>query len=166
MKKLWAKCIEYPIDKHSVNSLMPTITHLETLADWWEKCPIPEKSEFFKKAGEACLLICNVMVPRDDKALFQVVVDHEQKCKTAFDVGLQALLITNQKDPFKILSIYADGFSADALKNICQPFESLCNRQIKKALSTSEEWGAWSAYWKNSTAHNLLGIASVEPLLL
>ena len=27
---------------------------------------------------------------RDGKALFQAVEEHEQKCRTAFDVGLQA----------------------------------------------------------------------------
>ena len=41
------------------------------------------------------------MAPRDGKALFQAVLDHEQKCKTAFDVGLPALLIAFRKDPLK-----------------------------------------------------------------
>ena len=41
------------------------------------------------------------MAPRDGKALLQAVLDHEQKCKTAFDVGLPALLVAFRKDPLK-----------------------------------------------------------------
>ena len=66
-----------------------------------EKYPFPVISEFFQKAGEACQLVCDVMAPRDGKALFQAVLDHEQKCKTAFDVGLPALLIAFRKNPLK-----------------------------------------------------------------
>ena len=40
------------------------------------------------------------------------------------------------------------------------------DRQIKTALSTSEEWGLRGAYWKNPAAHNSYRIASAEPLLL
>ena len=73
------------------------------------------------------------------KTLFQAVVDHEQNCWTAFDVGLQTPLVAYQKDLFKILSIYAKRFSANALKHINQSFENLFEKQIKKALNTSEE---------------------------
>ena len=66
----------------------PRITHLETQVDCRKKCSFPETSEFVKKAGEACQLVCDVMAPRDSKALFQAVVDHGQKCNTAVDVGL------------------------------------------------------------------------------
>ena len=55
-------------------------------------------------------MLCDIMVLRDGKALFQAVVEHEQKCKAAFDVGLHPLLVAHQKDPFKIPSIYAYRF--------------------------------------------------------
>ena len=98
----------------------PRITHLESQVDCWEKCSFTEKSEFVQKAGEACQLVCDVIAPRDGKALFQAVVDHEEKCKTAIDVGLQTLMVAYQNAPTKslktqILSIYADRFSANEL---------------------------------------------------
>ena len=43
----------------------------------------------------------NVMALRDGKALFQAVVDHEQKCKTAVDVGPQTLMVAYQNAPTK-----------------------------------------------------------------
>ena len=58
-----------------------------------------------------CQTVCDVIALRDGKALFQAVVDHEEKCKTAFDVGLQTLMVAYQNAPTKsprtqILSIY------------------------------------------------------------
>ena len=96
-----------------------------------------------QKAGEACQLLCDVRAPRDGKALFQAVVDHEQKCKTAIDVGLQTLMVAYQNAPTKslktqILSIYADRFSANELKRLHQPFENLSDRQIKKARAQAK----------------------------
>ena len=55
------------------------ITHLESQVDYWEKCSFPKKPEFVQKAGEACQLVCDVIALRDGKALFQAVVDHEEK---------------------------------------------------------------------------------------
>ena len=77
------------------------ITHLEYQVDCCEKCSFPEKSGFVKKAGEACQLVCNVMAPWDGKALFLAVVDHEQKCKTSIDVGLQTLTVAYLNAPTK-----------------------------------------------------------------
>ena len=83
------------------------------------------------------------MALRDGKALFQAVVDHEEKCKTAIDVGLQTLMVAYQNAPTKslktqILSIYADRFSANELKRLHQPFENLSDRQIKKARAQAK----------------------------
>lgn len=118
-----------------------------------------------KKAGEACRVVCDVMAPRDGKASFQAAVDYEQRCKAAFDDGLQVPSRRLSERPFKILSINANRFSANAPKNIHQPIENLSDRQIKTALSTSEEWVPRGAYWKNPAAHNPYRIASAEPLL-
>ena len=87
--------------------------------------------------------MCDVMALRDGKALFQAVVDHEEKCKTAIDVGLQTLTVAYQNAPTKslrtqILSIYADRFSANELKRMHQPFENLSDRQIKKARAQAK----------------------------
>ena len=119
---------------------------MESQVDCWEKCSFPKKSEFVKKAGEACQLVCDVMALRDGKALFQAVVDHEEKCKTAIDVGLQTLTVAYQNAPTKslrtqILSIYADRFSANELKRMHQPFENLSDRQIKKARAQAKSEG-------------------------
>ena len=115
---------------------------MESQVDCREKCSFPEKSKFVQKAEEACQLVCDLIALRDGKALFQAVVDHEEKCKTAIDVGLQTLTVAYQNAPTKslrtqILSIYADRFSANELKRMHQPFENLSDRQIKK--STGEE---------------------------
>ena len=85
------------------------------------------------------------MAPRDGKASFQAAVDYEQRCKAAFDDGLQVPSRRLSERPFKILSINANRFSANASKNIHQPID-LSDRQIKTALSTSEEWGLRGAY--------------------
>ena len=87
--------------------------------------------------------MCDVIALRDGKALFQAVVDHEEKCKTAIDVGLQTLTAAYQNAPTKslrtqILSIYADRFSANELKRMHQPFENLSDRQIKKARAQAK----------------------------
>ena len=124
----------------------PRITHLESQVDCWEKCSFTEKSEFVQKAGEACQLVCDVIAPRDGKALFQAVVDHEQKCKTAIDVGLQTLMVAYQNAPTKslktqILSIYVDRFFSEELKRMHQPFENLSDRQIKKARAQAKSEG-------------------------
>ena len=113
---------------------------MESQVDCWEKCSFPKKSEFVQKAGEACQLVCDVIALRDGKALFQAVVDHEEKCKTAFDVGLQTLMVAYQNAPTKsprtqILSIYADRISANELKRIHQPFENLSSRDRAQAKS-------------------------------
>ena len=76
---------------------------MESQVDCREKCSFPEKSEFVQKAGEACQLVCDVIALRDGKVLFQVVVDHEEKCKTAIDVGLQTLTVAYQNAPTKSL---------------------------------------------------------------
>ena len=73
---------------------------MESQVDCWEKCSFPKKPDFV-----------------------QTVVDHEEKCKTAIDVGLQTLTVAYQNAPTKslrtqILSIYADRFSANELKRI------------------------------------------------
>ena len=86
------------------------------------------------------------MPPRDGKALFQAVVDHEQKCKTAIDIGLQTLIVAYQNAPTKslktqIMSIYADRFSANERKHIHQQFENLSDRQIKKARAQAKSEG-------------------------
>ena len=88
------------------------------------------------------------MALRDGKALFQAVVDHEQKCKTAIDIGLQTLIvaIAYQNAPTKslktqIMSIYADRFSANERKRIHQQFENLSDRQIKKARAQAKSEG-------------------------
>ena len=119
------------------------ITHLESQVDCWEKCSFPEKSGFVRKAGEACQLVWDVMAPWDGEALLQAVVDHEQKCKTSIDVGLQTLTVAYQNAPTKsvktqILSIYADRFSANELKRIHQTFENPSDRQIKKARAQAK----------------------------
>ena len=119
---------------------------MESQVDFWEKCSFVKKSEFVQKAGEACQLVCDVIALRDGKALFQAVVDHEEKCKTAIDVGLQTLMVAYQNAPTKslktqILSIYADRFSANELKRIHQPFENLSDRQIKKARAQAKSEG-------------------------
>ena len=90
--------------------------------------------------------MCDVIALRDGKALFQAVVDHEEKCKTAIDVGLQTLTVAYQNAPTKslrtqILSIYADRFSANELKRMHQPFENLSDRQIKKARAQAKSEG-------------------------
>ena len=77
------------------------ITHLESQVDYWEKCSFPEKSGFVQKAREACQLVCDVMAPWDGEALFQAIVDHEQKCKTSIDVGLQTLTVAYLNAPTK-----------------------------------------------------------------
>ena len=76
---------------------------MESQVDCWEQCSFPENSEFVQKAGEACPLVCDVTAPRDGKVLFKAVVDHEQKCKTVIDVGLQTLMVTYQNAPTKPL---------------------------------------------------------------
>ena len=83
------------------------------------------------------------MALRDGKALFQAVVDHEQKCETAVDVGLQTLMVACQNTPTQslrteILSVYADRLSANELKRIHKPFENLSDRQIKKARAQAK----------------------------
>ena len=119
---------------------------MESQVDCWEKCSFPEKSEFFQIAEEAYQLVCDVMPPRDGKALFQAVVDHEQKCKTAIDIGLQTLIFAYQNAPTKslktqMMSIYADRFSANERKRIHQQFENLSDRQIKKARAQAKSEG-------------------------
>ena len=119
---------------------------MESQVNCWEKCSFPEKSEFFQKAEEAYQLVCDVMPPRDGKALFQAVVDHEQKCKTAIDIGLQTLIVAYQNAPTKsletqIMSIYADRFSAKERKRIHQQFENFSDRQIKKARAQAKSEG-------------------------
>ena len=114
-----------------------------TFVDCWEKCFFPKKSEFVQKAREACQLVCDVMALRDGKALFQAVVDHEQKCETAVDVGLQTLMVACQNTPTQslrteILSAYADILSANELKRTHKPFENLSDRQIKKARAQAK----------------------------
>ncbi|CAH3124571.1 unnamed protein product [Pocillopora meandrina] len=62
----------------------PRITHLESQVNCWEKCSFTEKSEFVRKAGEACQLVCDVIAPRDGKALFQAKVcshSHNVNCE-------------------------------------------------------------------------------------
>ena len=83
----------------------PRIAHLESQVDCWEKCSFPKKSEFVQRAREACQLACDVMALRDCKALFQAVVDHEQKCKTAVDVCPQTLLVAYQNTLTKSLGL-------------------------------------------------------------
>ena len=119
---------------------------MESQVDCWEKCSFPKKPGFVQKAGEACQLVCDIIALRDGKALFQAVVDHEEKCKTAIDVGLQTLTVAYQNAPTKslrtqILSIYADRFSANELKRMHQPFENLSDRQIKKARAQAKSEG-------------------------
>ena len=119
---------------------------MESQVDRWEKCSFPKKSEFFQKAEEAYQLVCDVMPPRDGKALYQAVVDHEKKCKTAIDIGLQILIFAYQNTPTKslktqIMSIYADRFSANERKRIHQQFENLSDRQIKKARAQAKSEG-------------------------
>ena len=126
---------------------------MESQVDCWEKCSFPKKSEFFQKAGEACQLVCDVMALRDGKALFQAVVDHEQKCKTAIDIGLQTLIFAYQNTPTKslntqIMSIYADRFSANERKRIHQQFENLSDRQIKKARAQAKSEGPGAPFEK------------------
>ena len=116
---------------------------MESQVDCWEKCSFPKKSEFVQKAWEACQLVCDVMALRDGKALFQAVVDHEEKCKTAIDVDLQTLTVAYQNAPTnslrtQILSIYTDRLSANELKRMHQPFENLSDRQIKKARAQAK----------------------------
>lgn len=77
--------------------------------------------------------ICDVMAPRDGKALFRAVLDHRHKCEIAVDVGLKASLVANQNAPSKslktrILSTCAQRFSANELKEVHQPFENLFDR--------------------------------------
>ena len=38
------------------------IAYLESQVDCWEKCSFPKKSGFVKKAGEACQVVCDVML--------------------------------------------------------------------------------------------------------
>ena len=94
------------------------------------------------------------MALRDGKALFQAVVDHEQKCKTAIDIGLQTLIVAYQNAPTKslktqIMSIYADRFSANERKRIHQQFENLSDRQIKKARAQAKSEGPGAPIEKN-----------------
>ena len=76
---------------------------MESQVDCWEKCSFPKKPEFVQKAGEACQLVYDVMALRDGKALSQAVVDLEEKCKTASDVGLQTPMVAYQNAPTKSL---------------------------------------------------------------
>ena len=85
----------------------------------------------------------DVMALRDGKALSQAVVDLEEKCKTASDVGLQTPMVAYQNASTKslrtkMMSIYADRFSANELKRMHQPFENLSDRQIKKARAQAK----------------------------
>ena len=85
-----------------------------------------------QKAGEACRVVCDVMAPRNGKASFQAAVDYEQRCKAAFDDSLQVPYHRLSERPFKILSINANRFSANAPKNINQPIENLSDRQLRR----------------------------------
>ena len=64
--------------------------------------------------------MCDVLALRDGKALFQAVVDHEEECKTAIDVGLQTLTVAYQNAPTKSLrtQIHAQAKSEVPVKKI------------------------------------------------
>ena len=54
---------------------------------------------------------CDVMILRDGKALFQAVVEHMNRSARQLSIlSFKPHLVAHQKDPFKILSIYAYRF--------------------------------------------------------
>ena len=61
--------------------------------------------------------------------------------------------------------VFMPKYSQPKRLNINQSFKNLFEKQIKKALNTSEDWGARSANRKSLAGNNPYGTASAEPLL-
>ena len=100
----------------------------------WEKATEKEKKLCEEKVGEACRAVCGVIAPNASEELFKYFI----KRANASNNELDALITAYKQAPTKglktqILSIYALRYSSTELKQIHAPFESLSDRQIKKA---------------------------------
>lgn len=100
----------------------------------WEKATEKEKKLCEEKVGEACRAVCGAIAPNASEELFKYFI----KRANASNNELDALITAYKQAPTKglktqILSIYALRYSSTELKQIHAPFESLSDRQIKKA---------------------------------
>ena len=123
------------------------IEPLEYQLESWEESSDFIKQTFSRKAKQACQLVCEVMAPRDGEKLFKAVQQQRSEFEgTASDPGIEALVSAYRKAPSKklktqILSIYANKFTVSELKAIHHPFETLSDRQIKKARAHTASHG-------------------------
>lgn len=107
----------------------------------WEEATRNEKLLCEEKVDQACRAVCNVIAPNASEELLEAF-------KTPSSPGndLTALTTAYRNAPNKglktqILSIYVLRYSLTELKKIHAPFESLSDRQIKKARKHAKTVG-------------------------
>ena len=126
--KVFNACID-----NLVNAIkMPRIDPLESQVACWENCSNAEKSAVVHKAEKACQLICDIIAPNNGMHLFQEVVKLKHilmmlACRRSISKRTIEFFLKTQ-----ILSIYANSYTANKLKEIHKSFENLSDRQIKK----------------------------------
>ncbi len=134
------------ISRHVPKHQFTPLTH--QLNKSWENAPEHECRECTKRAGEGIKLICGIIAPDDDEALFQSVCNLSLDKSTPESVSddLIALMTAFRDAPTRnlktqILSIYAYEYSAPELQRLHEPYCKVTMWQIKRAREHAKNVG-------------------------
>ena len=101
----------------------------------WERADEEEKTQFVRKATEACKMVCSAIAPEAGEKLFQAVCKKEDP---DIENELKPLLQAYKNAPTKdsktqILSIYANDYPAKKLIEMHKFYEPLTEWELRKA---------------------------------
>ena len=101
----------------------------------WERAGEEEKTQFVRKATEACKMVCSAIAPEAGEKLFQAVCKKEDP---DIENELKPLLQAYKNAPTKdsktqILSIYANNYPAKKLIEMHKFYEPLTEWELRKA---------------------------------
>ena len=104
----------------------------------WERAGEEEKTQFVRKATEACKMVCSAIAPEAGEKLFQAVCKKEDP---DIENELKPLLQAYKNAPTKdsktqILSIYANNYPAKKLIEMHKLYEPLTEWDLRKAKTS------------------------------
>ena len=104
----------------------------------WERADEEEKTQFVRKATEACKMACSAIAPEAGEKLFQAVCKKEHP---DIENELKPLLQSYENAPTKdsktqILSIYANNYPAKKLIEMHKLYEPLTEWDLRKAKTS------------------------------
>ena len=132
---------------------------LNSQLDSWEKSNLTERQYFIQKATEDCMLVCDVIAPKDGKHLFQALttackenLNDEEKVDDVTKSLMSAYRNAKTRNTkTQILSLYAYKYSVRTLKELHYPYEKLWTHQINQTRCQARTLGPGTVPEKKNT---------------